>query len=154
MQRVLLISLIVLSINLSAQEVQVMRFSELQKKIVMAEAPLTIFNFWATWCGPCIKELPHFEALADNKQVKVYLVSLDFKEDIDKLRNFVVKKQLKSPVIFLDEKDPNTYMPKVSKDWSGAIPATLFVDQNGRTFFHEKEFTKEELEKTINKYLN
>jgi thiol-disulfide isomerase/thioredoxin len=40
-----------------------------------------VVNFWATWCAPCIKELPYFEQLHENykdKNVKVILVSLDF----------------------------------------------------------------------------
>ena len=144
-----------LSLHLTAQEVEVVKFSDLQKKILYTDAPLTIFNFWATWCGPCIKELPHFDALeSQNKDIKVYLVSIDFQSELERVKKFVVKKSLQSDVLFLDEKDPDDYMGKVSNDWSGAIPATLFVTDLGKTYFHEKAFTKEELEKTIKKYLN
>lgn len=138
-----------------AQEVQVIKFSELQSKMLYTEAPLTVFNFWATWCAPCIKELPYFDELsASNKKVKVYLVSLDFSNQLERVKGFVTKKSIQSEVLFLDEKDPDTYMPKVSEKWSGAIPATLFVTDLGKTYFHEKAFTKEELEKTVNNYLN
>jgi len=143
------------SIHLSAQDVEVVKFADLQKKILYTEAPLTVFNFWATWCGPCVKELPHFDALeGQNDNIKVYLVSIDFQSEIDRVKKFVEKKSLTSDVLFLDEKDPDDYMGKVSQDWSGAIPATLFVTDLGKTYFHEKAFTKEELEKTIKKYLN
>ena len=139
----------------SSQEVEIVKFSELQEKMLYAEAPLTIFNFWATWCGPCIKEIPYFEELeSKNGNIKVYLVSLDFKNQLEKVKKFVVDKNLKPEVLFLDEKDPDTYMPKVSQEWSGAIPATLFVTDLGKKFFHEKAFTQEELEETVNKYLN
>jgi len=119
-----------------------------------SEASLTVFNFWATWCAPCIKELPYFEEVGlKNEDVKIYLVSLDFSNQLDRVRKFVSNKALKSEVLFLDEKDPDTYMPKVSDEWSGAIPATLFVTDLGKKYFHEQAFEKEELEKFIAEYL-
>lgn len=155
MKKIAFAACILMSLHLSAQEVEVVKFSDLQKKILYTDAPLTVFNFWATWCGPCVKELPHFDALeSENKDIKVYLVSIDFQSELEKVKKFVAKKAFQSDVLFLDEKDPDDYMGKVSNDWSGAIPATLFVTDLGKTYFHEKAFTKEELEKTIKKYLN
>ena len=138
----------------TSQEVKVIKFPELQNKILSADAEVTVFNFWATWCGPCVKELPHFETYAENENVKVYLVSLDFVEDLEKVRTFASNKGLKSEVLFLNEKDYNSFMDKISKEWTGAIPATLFVDKWGKTYFHEKAFTKEELDNKIKSYLN
>jgi thiol-disulfide isomerase/thioredoxin len=136
------------------QEVTIIKFPELQQKMLTADAKVTVFNFWATWCGPCVKEIPHFEAYASNPDVQVFLVSLDFEEDLEKVKKLVVSKGLKSDVLFLNEKNYNTFMDKVSKEWTGAIPATLFIDQMGKTSFHEKAFTKEELDTKINSYLN
>lgn len=156
MKKITFVLLVVVFTSRSfAQEVEVVKFADLQKKMLYTEAPLTVFNFWATWCGPCIKELPHFDALeSENSNVKVYLVSIDFQSELEKVKKFVAKKALNSDVLFLDEKDPDDYMGKVSQEWSGAIPATLFVTDLGKTYFHEKAFTKEELEKTIKNYLN
>ena len=154
MKKLVCLSVLFISFHLSAQDVEVVKFSDLQKKMLYTEAPLTIFNFWATWCGPCIKELPYFDEFSSHKDVKIYLVSIDFPNELEKVKKFVSKRSFKSDVLFLNEKDPDTYMPKVSQEWSGAIPATLFVTELGKTYFHEKAFTKEELEKTINKYLN
>jgi thiol-disulfide isomerase/thioredoxin len=155
MKKIVFVILIIVSVRVSAQDVEVVKFTDLQSKILYTDASLTIFNFWATWCSPCIKELPYFDALeAENENVKVYLVSLDFPDQLQKVRNFVEKRDLKSEVLFLNEKDPDDYMPKVSDQWSGAIPATLFVNDLGKTFFHENAFTKEQLKEAVEKYLN
>lgn len=155
MKKYIFVVLLTLTIQLSAQSVEVVKFSDLQSKMLYTEAPLTIFNFWATWCGPCIKELPHFDELeTQNENIKVYLISLDFPDQLDKVKNFVVKRSLQSDVLFLNEKDPDDYMPKISEEWTGAIPATLFVTGLGKTYFHEKAFSKEELKNTVEKYLN
>ena len=154
MRKIWIIGALLISMYTSAQDVEVIKFPALQKMILTADAPLTVFNFWATWCGPCIKEMPHFDAYADNPDVKIVFVSMDYGDKIDRVRSFVKNKGIKSEVVLLDETDYNSFMDKVSPDWSGAIPGTLFIDEWGKTYFHEKEFTKEQLDKTINEYLN
>lgn len=155
MKKLIFVLLFICATNAYSQEVEIVTFAELQEKILYTEAPLTLFNFWTTWCGPCVKEMPHFDELeSTNSDVKVYFVSVDFKKDLDKVKNFVQKRGIRSDVLFLDEKDPDSYMRKVSQDWSGAIPATLFVTDLGKTFFQEKAFTKEELLSVVEKYLN
>ncbi len=118
---------------------------------------LYVFNFWATWCAPCIKELPNFEQVGKElsaQKVKVILVSLDFKSKIkSQLIPFLQKKQIASEVVVLSDPDANSWIDKVSSAWSGAIPATLLV-QNDRRAFYEKDFTYEELTSLITKFLN
>jgi len=149
-----LLSILLLSLQLIAQSVDVVKFPELQKQMATTDAPLTVFNFWATWCGPCVKEMPHFEKYANNRNVDIVFVSMDFIQDLEKVERFVDKKNLNSKVLLLNETDYGSFMSKVSEEWSGAIPATLFVDEWGKTYFHEKEFSEKELDNTIKKYLN
>ena len=154
MRKLLLLVVLFGSFIASGQEVEKVKFADLQKKILTADAPLTIFNFWATWCGPCIREMPHFEAYETNDDVKVYFVSLDFPNQFDKVVQFLEKKGFKTEALWLDETDAEAYKPKVSKDWSGAIPATLFVAESGKTYFQENEFSKDKLDNQIKEYLN
>src|SRR2546421_459599 len=95
-----------------------------------------VINFWATWCAPCIKEMPFLERLnRENKEVKVLLVSLDFDLDHDqsKITGFVLRKKIQSEVVILDEADPTKWIEKIDKNWSGALPATLVMNPvNGK----------------------
>jgi thiol-disulfide isomerase/thioredoxin len=128
-------------------------FDEIEREYLLKDDDITyILNFWATWCKPCVKELPAFEKLNSEykgKNVKVVLVSLDFPEKlVSGVIPFVEKYGLKSQVILLDDNDANGWIPRVSKEWSGAIPATLIV-KNGTIKFYERSFTFEELEKEL-----
>ena len=65
-----------------AQTIPVWKLADLKKAIHESKEP-TILNFWATFCKPCVAELPHFQALANQykaKGVKLIMVSLDLKE--------------------------------------------------------------------------
>lgn len=140
-----------------AQEVKVIKYDELQNLRNAPHDTLYVVNFWATWCKPCIKELPYFEALNEqykNQPVRVVLVSMDAAEDLDKrVKPFVQKRNLTSDLLLLDEVDANTWIDKLEPKWSGAIPATMVFNNKRRQYeFVEKELSREELQKLISKY--
>ena len=134
------------------QRVELMKLEPLRQTI-QQEQGVQVINFWATWCGPCLKELPLFEKLnAERRDVRILLVSLDMDLDPDpqKVRSFVARKKLKSTVIILDERNPNEWIDKLEKTWSGALPATLVIhNKTGKRRFIERELHAGELEKLI-----
>lgn len=140
---------VLVSFNSQAQQVDVIDFAGFQQ--ILKEQPTdetVVYNFWATWCKPCVEEMPYFEQLQANyaaKGVKVVFVSLDFKSKLDKVTEFVGKKDLKAEVVLLYEPDFNSWIDKVSTKWSGAIPATLVVHGDKKKF-HEGQFTYQQLE--------
>ncbi|POY39553.1 redoxin [Flavobacterium alvei] len=149
--------LFLLSNTIQAQNVAVFdNYSSLKKEILSDKNTIYVVNFWATWCGPCVKELPRFEQLnSENKNIKVVLVSLDFKNTLEsKLKPFLKKKNIKSEVVLLTDTDYNSWLPQVDKEWSGSIPATLII-KNGQQFFAEKIFSSyTELNQYVNKFTN
>jgi thiol-disulfide isomerase/thioredoxin len=138
---------------ITAQKVAVYdTYTALEKEVLSDKNTIYVVNFWATWCAPCVKELPHFEKLnSENKSVKVVLVSLDFKNQFEtKLLPFLKNRKINSEVVFLTDKDYNNWLPLVSKEWSGSIPATLII-KNGKKIFAERIFSSYE---QLNEYVN
>ncbi|QNJ98200.1 TlpA disulfide reductase family protein [Constantimarinum furrinae] len=130
-------------------KIAVYNFEGLEPEFSKSNDTTYIVNFWATWCKPCIKELPYFEEINSKyseDKVKVMLVSLDDPKKLDsQLLPFVEKHQLNSTVVLLDDPAANTWIPMVSPEWSGSIPATLMI-KNGARKFYERSFTYNELE--------
>ena len=150
--------IILMGTGVKAQKIEVIKADRMYAMIDACDSKydICLFNFWATWCGPCIRELPHFEALNKNdKRVNVNLISLDEREDVsNKVQQFIIKKDIQSSVFLLDETDFNEIIPRISNEWSGAIPATLIIhNKTGTKYFYEKEFKDQELEKTIEEIL-
>ena len=123
-------------------------FSGLENLLKKQNDTTYIVNFWATWCKPCVEELPNFEKLNatyKDKKVKVILVSIDFPKMVEtKLLPFIKDYNLKSEVVHLNDPDANSWINKVDSTWSGAIPATVIYKKDKRSFY-EKSFTFEEL---------
>lgn len=135
--------------SLGFAQTKVIKFNALEAIMKKKEGPVQVINFWATWCGPCVKELPMFEQLTTTN-TKVTLINLDFVEKLDKVDAFVARKNMKSEVLLLDEIDYNSWIDKVDKEWGGAIPATLIYNPaNGKRTFIEHELKEGELEKLI-----
>jgi thiol-disulfide isomerase/thioredoxin len=115
---------------------------QLISRIQQAGNSTLVLNFWATWCKPCVEELPSFEELhkhyADN-DVKVLLVSLDFKSQLEKkFIPFLQAQQLKSDVVLFADQDANTWIPYIHEEWDGAIPVTLVIKGNIKAISHGK----------------
>lgn len=135
-----------------AQEAMVVKFDALQKILNTKSHEIQVINFWATWCAPCVKELPLLEKINAQKNLnaKITLISLDYAEKLDKVNAFMARKNIQSEVLLLDEIDYNSWIDKVDKSWSGAIPATLiFNPKTGQRKFVETELKEGELENLI-----
>jgi thiol-disulfide isomerase/thioredoxin len=135
MKRIIAIALLLFAGSLSAQtrNIPSTTADKLMARTAAGKDTTYIINFWATWCAPCVAELPQFDLLEQRykgKKVKVLLVSLDFPDAYPKaLQAYVDKKELKPEVLWLSETDANKFIPKISSAWSGAIPATMILNK-------------------------
>lgn len=141
-------------LNSFSQNVPILKITDLEKRIKNDSDTTYIVNFWATWCSPCVKELPDFDSISKvykNEKIKVLLVTMDFKEELkNKVLPFIVSKKIYSEVLLLDEVNGNYFIPKISDAWSGALPATLIINQKKKfNHFFEKKLTFDFLKSEI-----
>ena len=154
----LVLMLMGVTASAQAQAVPAYKAETLMKRVANGGDTLFVINFWATWCGPCIRELPEFQKLAERyegKPVKILLVSLDFKNDYpEKIEKFITRKKLQHEVLWLNETNANEFIPKIENEWQGSIPATLLLSpsKNYRRFY-EGMVKSEQLSVLIDKQI-
>jgi thiol-disulfide isomerase/thioredoxin len=129
-----------------------MSLQQLQSSTQQQNDTLYIVNFWATWCRPCVAELPYFEKAAAtyaNKKLKILLVSVDGMREQRKVEAFVNSRKSEASFVLLSEQQPNEWINAVDSSWTGAIPATVFYRRGQKLLFLEKEMTEQELDSLI-----
>jgi len=153
----LMVAALVNSAEGQAKAARIVKLKDLQMVIQAPSEKIKVINFWATWCAPCIKELPLFERLHQTRtDVEITLVSLDLDLDPnpEKVYKFIARRDIKSEVLLLDENDPNSWIDQIDKQWSGAIPATLIINsKTGQRKFVGRELQSGEIEKMIQEIL-
>lgn len=143
--------------NTRSSEIKVYSFDEFSHWLEKETDSLYIVNFWATWCAPCVKEIPDFEKIYEtykDQKVKLLFVSLDFPNQLEsRVIPFIERMGMKAQVVLLDDVRANRWIPLVDESWSGAIPATLIYNREFREFY-AREFNFDELEEIIKPLLN
>jgi len=142
-----------MTIETRSQEIPKWKLDDLRSAIANADKP-TIFNFWATFCKPCVAEIPYFQQMVkkyDSTGVRLILVSLDLVEMYpQKIKTFANRFKFTAPIRFLNETNADLFCPVVDTSWSGAIPASLFINnKTGYRKFFEEQLSRERLEKEI-----
>ena len=141
----------------SQSTLQYSDFASLHSNILKDTEHITVLNFWATWCKPCVAELPEFEKIhADFKasHVQVILANLDFHSKTDSVvPPFIVKKNLQSEVVHLTDQDANDWIDRIDASWSGAIPATVIYYKGQKVWFFEGQTDYDTLKSIIIKYI-
>jgi thiol-disulfide isomerase/thioredoxin len=152
----LLLFLSIVSTFVSSQSIKVVNFKDFKPYLEKDNDSLYIINFWATWCKPCVEEMPAFERINrefKNEKVKVLLVSLDFPDQVNtRLKRYLEVNKIKSEVIVLDEPNADKWINQVSGEWSGALPGTLFY-RNSKREFYEQKFSYQELNSIVKTFL-
>jgi len=153
--KTILLTIVLFNImQLQAQDisVNVLDFESFETLLSKKNDTVYVLNFWATWCAPCVKELPDFEKLNkqyQDKNFKMILVSLDFRKMLEShLLPFIEKNRLQAEVLMLHAPDANAWIDRIDPSWSGAIPATL-IYKNEFSFFREGSMSYTELNQIV-----
>jgi len=138
----------------SASTVEIVERDYLTQLLVdPSKEQIQVINFWATWCVPCVEELPVFVDLDKRDGIDVILISLDNADNSKTVVNpFLEKNEITSTVKLLDDPYAAEWIPLVDVHWDGAIPATL-IQKGDKKMFYNKSFTSSELEEEVNKFL-
>jgi len=144
--------------GVKVKKAEIITLQQLRAKTIRQDNDtLYVVNFWATWCKPCVAELPYFEEAREHfidKPVKLLLVSLDLLSDEQKVDVFIQNKNIQNEVCLLNAADPNTWINEIDSTWSGAIPATIIYKRGKTIFFQEGDFEKLELDSLIQTKIN
>ncbi len=130
-------------------------FDALEQRFVLKDGGIHVINFWATWCKPCVAELPYFEEalLATEKdKIKFTYVSLDLEKHLDsKVIPFLNESNIQAEVILLTDGKYNSWIDRVDPSWSGAIPITLITQGTKKVFFEGSVHSAQEIIDLIKK---
>jgi thiol-disulfide isomerase/thioredoxin len=97
-------------------------------ELAQLRGKVVVVNFWASWCGPCVEELPVLGALAQRPawRDRVAVVGVNYKEPLDAIRGFTASRAIPYPIL----RDRGGDMFKL---WTaGVMPTTILVDRQGR----------------------
>ena len=135
----------------NSQTIAKWKITDVEKYMAAKNGDVLVINFWATFCKPCVAEIPSFIKIVDKykaSQVKLLLVSLDLPSYYPaKIASFAKKHHFKANIVWLQETDADYFCPKIDTSWSGSIPATLFVNtKTGYRKFFEGEMGAKEFE--------
>ena len=135
---------------LAQNEIKVVKIEELKKVYIKPNDTTYIINFFATWCGPCMMEMPILNKFYDehqNTNIQLIFVSLDNAGVLKKLPSKMKKLGVQAPVYLLNESSDFSWLPYIDKRWQGSIPATMVVNskKNIKAFF-ETPMEKGQLE--------
>lgn len=123
--------------------VPVFGLKEYQQRVQQNNDTLYVVNMWATWCKPCVEELPYFDSLRTewkDRPVHFIWVSHDAKSRTRQVADFLSKNNYTAEVFILSSGNPNVWIDQIETKWSGSIPATILYKNGQKTGFHEGDF--------------
>jgi len=113
--------------------VRVVGIADVQEFIGRHRGEVIVINVWATWCVPCVEEMPDLVTLSREDHVRVVGISIDDPEEIhSKVVPFLRKHAVPYPVFVKAAGGDEAFINALNKDWTGAVPATFLYDTAGR----------------------
>ena len=131
----IVLALVAASGIVSAAKLQAVDEAAYQKLIASNKGKVVLVNFWATWCKPCRAEMPalvKLEAQLRAKGLKLITVSADDEDKETQAEAFIAQTGVPAPAYIRKAKDDDKFINFVDPKWSGALPASILYDKNGK----------------------
>jgi thiol-disulfide isomerase/thioredoxin len=113
--------------------VRVIDMKGLQDFIRQQRGEVLVVNVWATWCVPCVQEIPDLIRLSKDKHVRVVGVSIDDAEDVtSKVAPFLRKHPVPYPVFVKAAGNDEAFINALNTQWTGAVPVSFVYDSGGK----------------------
>jgi thiol-disulfide isomerase/thioredoxin len=149
-----LIAFCCFAVAIYAQNIPKLKMADVVQNFEKKNDSIYIINFWATFCKPCVAEIPNFIKISNKykkDKVKLLLVSLDLPSYYPKkIADFATKNNFATNIAWLEETNADYFCPMIDKSWGGSIPATIMVNtKTGYKKFFEKELSAVEFEKEL-----
>jgi len=144
---VFIIAFFCFAVAVHAQDIPKVKMVDVVQHFEQKNDSIYVINFWATFCKPCVAEIPNFIKITNKykkDKVKLMLVSLD-------LPSFYPKR-IATNIAWLEETNADYFCPMIDKTWGGSIPATIIVNaKTGYRKFFEAEISAVDFEKELKK---
>lgn len=118
--------------DMQKMEVELIDSTQLLELVADSDSEVVLVNMWATWCKPCVEEMPYLLKLRETyspEDFELILVSTDLDIDMDRVKTFLASMEVDFKTYLKDEKD-DPFVTAMSSEWSGALPAT-FIYKSG-----------------------
>jgi thiol-disulfide isomerase/thioredoxin len=141
-----------------ASSITVVTADEVRDAVHAGQGRVTLVNFWATWCPPCVAELPYFAEVYDSydrDRVHFLSITADHPETIDDaVTPFLEQRELPFPILLMDAM-PEDIEEVLDEPFPGNLPVTLIYDTQGNIAQRwDREVTLQELEDAIDALLS
>jgi len=138
-----------------SQTIKKVKVTEVEEYIKNSDHPI-VLNCWATWCAPCVEEIPYFMETVkkySDQKVELLLVSLDFAKSYPtKIQELIKKKNFEATFFWLNETNADYFCPKIDPKWDGTLPSTLFVNaKTGYRKFFGRPMTDRQIALEVSK---
>lgn len=126
----------------------------LKARVKIEAGKVTMVAAWATWCAPCIEEMPTLAAFYrehQDKGLKVMGLCMDDRTPMkDKIQEVLERIKVPFPMVMVKEGGQEAFMKAVEPSWEGSLPVTLVFDAGGeRVAFFKEALTEEVLQRRV-----